>query len=184
MVGALQNWLFSSGRQDLNLRLLGPKPSALTGLSYAPKKKRSGTLRRPVLLCSIQRIRGFYNCPLCARHHIAASPKFFILCRTPDQKYGMHLLTRNEISNTLTATEPRWKFTASVYLRHHHCLLYRDEHLGVQKQVMTRRNTFLFPPKEREFFFIDGVSTVFHSEERMLRTLDRITSQRSSSSSR
>jgi hypothetical protein len=96
----------------------------------------------------------------------------------------MHLLVRNDVSDTVTAVTPNWKFTASVYLRHHHCLLFRDEHLGVQKQVMTRRNTFLFPPKEHEYFFIDGVSTVFHSEERMLRTLSRITSQKPSSSSR
>jgi hypothetical protein len=96
----------------------------------------------------------------------------------------MQLLVRNEITNKFAAVTPNWKFTASVYLRRHHCLLFRDEQLGVQKQVMTRRNTFLFPPKEREFFFIDGVSTVFHSEEKMLRTLNRITSRKSSASSR
>ena len=28
-----------SGKQDSNLRLLGPKPSALTGLSYSPTTK-------------------------------------------------------------------------------------------------------------------------------------------------
>jgi hypothetical protein len=32
-----QNCPFSSGRGDLNPGPLGPKPSALTGLSYAPK---------------------------------------------------------------------------------------------------------------------------------------------------
>jgi len=96
----------------------------------------------------------------------------------------MQLLVRNSIPNKLTATEPNWKFTASVYLRRHHCLLFRDENLGVQKQVMTRRNTFFFTPREREYFFIDGVTTVFHSEERMLRALHRITSGRSSASSR
>ena len=31
------DFLLQSGRRDSNLRPLGPKPSALTGLSYAPK---------------------------------------------------------------------------------------------------------------------------------------------------
>ncbi len=85
-----------------------------------------------------------------------------------------------DTSSTITVT---WKYTASVYLRRHHCLLFRDENLGVQKQVMTKRKTFLFAPHEREFYFIDGVATVFHSEERMLRSLRRITSRASSASS-
>jgi hypothetical protein len=86
-----------------------------------------------------------------------------------------------DTSSTITAT---WKYTASVYLRRHHCLLFRDENLGVQKQVMTKRKTFLFAPREREFYFIDGVATVFHSEERMLRALRRINARESSASSR
>lgn len=85
----------------------------------------------------------------------------------------MQFLGKSAPAPATITIEPQWKFTASVYLRHHHCLLYRDDHLGIQKQVMTRRNTFLFPPKERNFFFIDGVSTVFRTEERLLRALKR-----------
>ncbi len=84
----------------------------------------------------------------------------------------------------MITVEPQWKFTASVYLKRHHCMLYRDEHLGVQKQIMTRRNGIFITPKERVYFFIDGVSEVFHSEERMLHRLRKITSEESSSSSR
>ena len=85
----------------------------------------------------------------------------------------MQFIAKTEPAEATTGFEPQWKFTASVYLRHHHCLLYRDNNLGIQKQIMTRRKTFIFPPKERSYFFIDGVSTVFHSEERMLRALKR-----------
>jgi len=92
----------------------------------------------------------------------------------------MQFLGKTAPAPAAVAIEPQWKFTASVYLRRHHCLLYRDDHLGIQKQVMTRRNTFLFAPKERNFFFIDGISTVFHSEERMLRALKRKAAQRES----
>jgi hypothetical protein len=96
----------------------------------------------------------------------------------------MHLLLKTDGSQAPETISPRWKFTASVYLRRHHCLLYRDEHLGVQKQIMTRRNTFFFPPREHEYFFIDGVSSVFHSEERMLRAMQRLVARRSSIASR
>ena len=84
----------------------------------------------------------------------------------------------------MTIAEPQWKFTASVYLKRHHCMLYRDEYLGVQKQIMTRRNGIFTTPKERVYFFIDGISEAFHSEERMLQKLWKITSEDSSSSSR
>lgn len=92
----------------------------------------------------------------------------------------MQFIAKSEPADIAAALEPQWKFTASVYLRRHHCLLYRDDQLGVQKQVMTRRNTILFAPKERSYYFIDGVSRVFHSEERMLRTLKRRAAARSS----
>ena len=92
----------------------------------------------------------------------------------------MQFIAKSEPAAVAAAVEPQWKFTASVYLRRHHCLLYRDDNLGVQKQVLTRRKTFLFAPKERSYFFIDGVSTVFHSEERMLRALKRKAAARGS----
>jgi hypothetical protein len=96
----------------------------------------------------------------------------------------MQFIGRNEPVVTSKAVEPEWRFTASVYLRRHHCLLYRDDHLGIQKQVMTRRKPVFFLPSERSYYFVDGVSTVFRSEERMLRAWKRLTEQRSSASSR
>jgi hypothetical protein len=73
----------------------------------------------------------------------------------------------------MSTTPPKWKYAASVYLKRHHCLLYRDDQLGVQKQVMTRRYSFLFRPHEREYFFIDGVDDTFRSESALLRALTR-----------
>jgi len=85
----------------------------------------------------------------------------------------MQFIAKSDPAPATAAVEPQWKFTASVYLKRHHCLIYRDDQLGVQKQVMTRRNSFLFAPKERTYFFVDGISTIFHSEQRMLRALKR-----------
>ena len=75
---------------------------------------------------------------------------------------------------SMPAAPLKWKYAASVYLKRHHCLLYRDEQLGVQKQVMTRRFSFLFHPREREYFFIDGVDDTFRSESALLRALERV----------
>jgi hypothetical protein len=84
----------------------------------------------------------------------------------------MALFYKDNGQNMSTA-RPKWKYAASVYLKRHHCLLYRDEQLGVQKQVMTRRFSFLFRPHEREYYFIDGVDNTFHSESALLRALAR-----------
>jgi hypothetical protein len=93
----------------------------------------------------------------------------------------MHLVAKQTAASNTTAIHPDWKFTASVYLRRHHCLLYRDEQLGIQKQVMTRRKPVIFVPNERVYFFIDGVQTIFHSEDRMLRAWKQLIGRRSSS---
>jgi hypothetical protein len=65
--------------------------------------------------------------------------------------------------------KPKWTYCASIYLPKKHCLLYRDEGLGVQLQVMTPANRVLFPLKEREYYFIDGVERTFRSEDELMR---------------
>lgn len=83
----------------------------------------------------------------------------------------MHMLKTSQPAHCTPATGPSWKYASSVYLPKHHCVIYRDDALGVQKQVMTRRTTLIFPPREREFFFIDGDHRTFRSEESLLKAL-------------
>ena len=66
---------------------------------------------------------------------------------------------------------PRWKYRASIYTKRDHCTLYRDDALGVQMQVMVKREWLLLKPKERVYYFVDGVSRALRSEDEMLRTL-------------
>jgi len=73
---------------------------------------------------------------------------------------------------------PQWKYASSIYLPRHHCVIFRDEVMGVQKQVMTRRNTFLFPPRQRNFYFIDGDRRTFRSEDHLLKALLRLRNRR------
>ena len=66
---------------------------------------------------------------------------------------------------------PFWTFGASIYLLKHHCLIYRDESLRVQLQIMTKTQGFS-RGKVREYYFIDGVKKVFRNEESMLKALE------------
>ena len=83
-------------------------------------------------------------------------------------------LFEKDNEHCMSTISPKWKYAASVYLKRHHCLLYRDDQLGVQKQVITRRFSFLFHPREREYFFIDGVDDTFRNESTLLRALARV----------
>lgn len=74
----------------------------------------------------------------------------------------------------VTVLAPQWKYASSIYLPRHHYVVYRDDAMGVQKQVITRRNTIFFTPKEREFYFIDGDQRTFRSEEQLLKALQRV----------
>jgi hypothetical protein len=102
----------------------------------------------------------------CATHHTINATGVSTL-ETENHRVGMD---RQEFKDP-GISHLVWKYAASIYLPKHHCVLYRNDELGVQKQVMTRRNTLLFPPKEKEYFFIDGISTVFRTEEKMLAAL-------------
>jgi len=66
---------------------------------------------------------------------------------------------------------PDWSFVRSVYLSRKHCLIYRDEELGVQLQVETLlRYSYAEHPKNH--YYIDGVRRPFRSEDAMLRALE------------
>ena len=70
-----------------------------------------------------------------------------------------------------TIRKPAWSYCSSVYLPKKHCVIYRDDSLGVQLQVEVKRDWTFFPPKERQYFFIDGVERTFKSEEKLVRAL-------------
>ena len=73
---------------------------------------------------------------------------------------------------------PDWTFAASLYLPKHHCMLYRDDRLGVQLQVMTKTRG-LFRGSPSEFYFIDGVKRIFRKEEALVKHLKKLYSRRS-----
>jgi hypothetical protein len=75
---------------------------------------------------------------------------------------------------------PEWRFVASVYLRKRHCMVYRDDELAVQLQVIKKRSWVFSPPKEREFYFIDGERKIFRSEGQLVAELTRRMSRKSS----
>jgi hypothetical protein len=67
--------------------------------------------------------------------------------------------------------KPHWAYSASIYKPKVHCLVYRDEQLKVQLQIITPRNPTLLWRKPKEFFFIDGVERIFRSEDTLLKAL-------------
>jgi hypothetical protein len=83
----------------------------------------------------------------------------------------MHMLNPHTRLDQTPTTAPTWKYASSVYLAKYHCVIYRDDELGIQKQVVTRRWTLLFQPREREFYFIDGDKRTFRSEDRLMTAL-------------
>ena len=83
----------------------------------------------------------------------------------------MHMIHPSLQAARVASLAPAWKYASSVYLRKHHCVIYRDDELGIQKQVMTRRWTFIFPAREREYYFIDGDDRTFRTEDRLLAAL-------------
>jgi hypothetical protein len=72
--------------------------------------------------------------------------------------------------NHNTAT-PKWKYMASIYYSMRQYVVFRDEALGLQRQLVLRRNPLFFQSCDREYFFIDGDNRSFRNERAMLRAL-------------
>jgi len=68
---------------------------------------------------------------------------------------------------------PSWKYGSSIYLPKKHCTLYRDDDLGAQLQVMLKREWIFIPPREKAYYFIDGVERAFKSERGLMHALER-----------
>ena len=67
--------------------------------------------------------------------------------------------------------KPKWEYISSKYLSKTHITIYRDNTLGVQMQIVTKRNQLANPEKAKFYYFIDGDKRVFHSEEEMMNKL-------------
>jgi hypothetical protein len=65
---------------------------------------------------------------------------------------------------------PDWTYAASMYLPKKHALIYRDDSLGIQLQIMTKTRGF-FQGVPKEYYFIDGDRRTFPNEEKMVRAL-------------
>lgn len=64
--------------------------------------------------------------------------------------------------------EPDWEYARSVYLPKWHFTAYRDDTLGVEMRVYTRRTWSPFRRNQKEYFFIDGNPKVYKTQEKML----------------
>ena len=75
-------------------------------------------------------------------------------------------------SRTRRSLRPQWQYVFNTYLPRHHCVLYRDNTLGIQLQVMTKTSGWISRPKS--YYFIDGVKGTFSSETKLIRRLHRL----------
>ena len=68
--------------------------------------------------------------------------------------------------------EPEWEYARSVYLPKWHFTAYRDDAIGVEMRVYTRRTWMPFLRNHKEVFFIDGSPKVYTTQEKLLKALD------------
>jgi hypothetical protein len=68
--------------------------------------------------------------------------------------------------------EPEWEYARSVYLPKWHYTAYRDDGIGVEMRVYTRRTWMPFLQNHKEYFFIDGFPKVYTTQEKLLKALD------------
>jgi hypothetical protein len=76
---------------------------------------------------------------------------------------------------------PHWDYCSHYYVRNKRCAIYRDDGLGVQMQIIVKNDWTFIPPREHQYFYIDGVEKVYRSEEKLLRALDSRARHHSSS---
>jgi hypothetical protein len=65
--------------------------------------------------------------------------------------------------------QPKWKYVASIYLKRKHILVFRDNDLGLQMQVVSRVSNPGSP--SRKLFFVDGDNRAYGSESELTRAL-------------
>jgi hypothetical protein len=82
-------------------------------------------------------------------------------------------LTRQYGSTTREKSllKPKWEYVSSRYSDKSHTVMYRDEVLRVQMQIVTKRSDHYNPEKAKYFYFIDAERRVFRSEDELLNAL-------------
>ncbi len=68
---------------------------------------------------------------------------------------------------------PTWEFAGSIYLPKWHCLVYRDEKLGVQREEYTRRHQAIPRGKPKVSYFLTGVERKFRTEKQLMRAWEK-----------
>lgn len=66
---------------------------------------------------------------------------------------------------------PEWEYAGSVYLPKWHYTAYRDETIGVEMRVYTRRTWSPFLRNHKELYFIDGSPRGYSTMEELLTAL-------------
>jgi hypothetical protein len=69
--------------------------------------------------------------------------------------------------------KPKWEYIASKYSDSAHTVVYRDDVLKVQMQVVTKRGNHYNPEKAKYFFFMDDDRRTFRSEDDLLSALTK-----------
>jgi hypothetical protein len=65
--------------------------------------------------------------------------------------------------------QPKWKYVASIYLKRKHVLIFRDNGLGLQLQVISRISNPGSP--SRKLYFVDGDNRAHATEAELLQAL-------------
>jgi hypothetical protein len=68
---------------------------------------------------------------------------------------------------------PNWAYQASIYLPRAHCMVYRDDALGIQLQILTRHRAFWTAGGIQEYYFADGMDGMFRDEQSLLEALEK-----------
>lgn len=70
-------------------------------------------------------------------------------------------------------SKPRWRPVLSLALEGEHHIVWRDEVLCVQREVVTRYLPGMRWGRPREFYYIDGCKRTFRTEADMLAAIER-----------
>ncbi len=66
---------------------------------------------------------------------------------------------------------PEWEYAGSVYLPKWHYTAYRDDIMGVEMSLYTRKTWSPFRENHKEFSFIDGIPRVYKTQEKLFAAL-------------
>lgn len=69
--------------------------------------------------------------------------------------------------------KPKWEYISSKYSDNTHTVVYRDNVLKVQMQIVTKRSNHYNPEKAKFFYFIDGDQRTFYAEDELLNALSQ-----------